>query len=347
MRNEFERTIGFAEGSVHHIRENQVPAYPKTYEVWFTHLSGANRKLSIAIEEMIAKFGRVSAGQILHLHETFISNDGYDDKVDRISNRINGEAENLQKIIQKSYNLAQEFGISLNQASDDLKIELDQESLHKLIQRLALETAAVEGENRKLVEELKTAHIGIQQLHENLKEVRQETLMDDLTAIGNRRHFDRSLAKILTGFQTSREPTCLIMADIDHFKKFNDKWGHQTGDQVLRLVALAIRNNIKMQDIACRYGGEEFAIILPGVTLDQAKLVAERIRLAVAKRDVVKRSTGENLGKITISGGIAFFNREDTAESIIRRADSCLYLAKKSGRNLVITEREKAARKVA
>jgi diguanylate cyclase len=132
------------------------------------------------------------------------------------------------------------------------------------------------------------------------------------------------------------------MTDIDHFKKFNDTYGHQTGDQVLRLVALAVKQNIKAQDIACRYGGEEFAIILPHVGLEDAAEIGENIRNAVMSKELVKRSTGENLGRVTISVGIATYENIDTVHSIVSRADEALYLAKDAGRNLVKTEKDLA-----
>ena len=344
---EFDRTIGFAETAVERIRESQIPAYPKTYEVLYTHLTGMNADLSATINDMYKKFGRLSAGQILHLHENFIENSAFGDKVDVMSAQINDEANNLEKIIQKSHSLSQSFSVSLRQAAEDLKIDLDQSTLQKLIKRVAIETLAIESHNMELISELQIAQQNIQLLHRNLEEVRVETLMDPLTQIGNRRHFDRSLSKAIASNLVSREPLCLIMADVDHFKSFNDKWGHQTGDQVLRLVALAIKGNIKAADIACRYGGEEFAIILPNTHLDQGKIVAQRILMSVAKRDVVKRSTGENLGRITISAGIAKLMPEEAGESLIKRADSYLYEAKKAGRNCVITEKDSNARKVA
>lgn len=346
-REEFERTISYAEKSVRLIRDNNVPAYPKTYEVWYTHLNGTNKELSTAIDDMIRRYGRVSSGQIIHLHDTFIANSQFDDKVDSMSGQINDEASFLETLIKKSHVLSENFGATLKQAAADLQIDLDQQTLQKLIKRVSLETLAVESRNLQLMEELRVAQEGIRKLHKNLAEVREETLMDQLTMIGNRRHFDRSLKKALEKYHMSAEPLCLVMADIDHFKKFNDKWGHQTGDQVLKLFALAIKGNVKLADVACRYGGEEFAVILPNSTLEQGKAIADRIRLAVAKRDVVKRSPGQNLGRITISAGVSLLRPDDSPESLIFRADKCLYMAKKAGRNQVLSEHDLLETKVA
>jgi diguanylate cyclase len=132
------------------------------------------------------------------------------------------------------------------------------------------------------------------------------------------------------------EDVCLLMCDIDHFKKFNDTWGHQTGDQVLRLVASCLAENVKGRDTAARYGGEEFAVLLRGTPLEAATMLANQIRTTVETKKLVKKSTGDILGTITISIGVAKFTADESVEAVIRRADACLYGAKHSGRNLVI-----------
>lgn len=335
---EIERTIEHAEEAVAQIRKNRTPAYPKTYEVWYTHLSGNNKDLSLEIEGMLEKYGRISPGQIVHLHETYISYSGLGDKVDQMGTKIDDEAGFLDKIVKRFHTLTHDFDGTLKQTVADLEIDLDQQTLKKLVERISSETEGMTSHTSELLDQLKIAHSGIQLLHKNLEEVREETLLDQLTMIGNRRHFDRSISRVISDFQITGKPVSLILADIDRFKKFNDRWGHQTGDQVLRLVALAIKGNVKMADIACRYGGEEFAILLPNTKLTDATDIANRIRTAVAKRDVVKRSTGENLGKITISAGVSTISTEDTIETLINRADKFLYAAKNAGRNRVLAE---------
>src|ERR1700682_3701092 len=129
-----------------------------------------------------------------------------------------------------------------------------------------------------------------------------------------------------------------MLTDIDHFKKFNDSYGHLTGDQVLRLVAISAKQNVKGQHSAARYGGEEFAIVLPNTVLRSAITVADHIRRAVMTKELMKRSTGEHLGRVTISVGVATLQNTDTVQSLIERADSCLYAAKRNGRNRVISE---------
>ena len=128
------------------------------------------------------------------------------------------------------------------------------------------------------------------------------------------------------------------MFDIDYFKSFNDNYGHLTGDQVLRLVAMSLKQNIKGQDITARYGGEEFAVVLPNTVLRQALTVADHIRRAVMSKELKKKSTGEILGRVTISAGVSMLSASDDADTLIERADACLYAAKRSGRNRVVCE---------
>ena len=130
----------------------------------------------------------------------------------------------------------------------------------------------------------------------------------------------------------------VAMVDVDHFKKFNDTWGHATGDQVLRLVAQCFKGNTKGRDTAARYGGEEFVVVLPQTSVDNAITVADQIRRSVESKKIVKRSTGETLGSITLSLGVAKYIPGEPIAETIDRADACLYAAKRAGRNRVMSE---------
>ena len=161
---------------------------------------------------------------------------------------------------------------------------------------------------------------------------------DALTGLANRRHFEEMLQKSIDQATLRREPFALVMADIDFFKQFNDAHGHLTGDQVLRLVARTMKDKFKDKAIITRFGGEEFAVILPDADLIAGKFGAETVRQALLTRELVKRSTNENLGRITISLGVSAYARGDTAASLTERADQALMAAKRAGRNRTVTE---------
>ena len=216
-------------------------------------------------------------------------------------------------------------------------------TVRALVARMADATRAMEARSHALEEQLQASSREVTELRQNLESVRRESLTDPLTGIPNRKAFDNELQKSIDRAAKHDEPVCLVMCDIDHFKVFNDTWGHQTGDQVLRLVANCISENVKGRDTAARYGGEEFAIILPQTLLGDAVNLADQFRTKVESKKLVKKSTGDILGAITISLGVAVYAPGETGIELTARADSCLYAAKRTGRNRVVSEDDPAS----
>ena len=192
--------------------------------------------------------------------------------------------------------------------------------------------------NRSLEERLQASSREIIVLREHLERLEREATMDGLTGISNRKKFDVSLRESVAASNREQTQLSLLMIDIDHFKKFNDNHGHLLGDQVLRLVARYLLDCIKGHDLAARYGGEEFTIILPRTRLEDAVHVADQIRTHVSSKKVVNRRTGELLGQITLSIGAGEYRPGETPSELVHRADEALYLAKRSGRDRVVSE---------
>jgi diguanylate cyclase len=147
--------------------------------------------------------------------------------------------------------------------------------------------------------------------------------------------FEKKLKDAISNASADGSSLCLIIADIDHFKKVNDTHGHLVGDNVLRMVAATIKESIKGKDMAARIGGEEFAILLPDTPFDGAMKLANDMRLAFERLDLKKKSTGESLGKITLSFGVAKYKTNEATEDFVNRADEALYKSKNTGRNRV------------
>lgn len=157
-------------------------------------------------------------------------------------------------------------------------------------------------------------------------------LTDALTGMQNRRYFDDALREYLQEFKRIERPVGLMILDLDHFKKVNDTYGHDTGDEVLRAVAKCLKEMTRYHDVVARLGGEEFAIVAPNMDLDMLTRLAERIRKAIS---VMPISSGNVRLMVTTSVGLAVWNREETMEQFYRRADAQLYEAKRQGRNMV------------
>ncbi|QDS99968.1 GGDEF domain-containing protein [Adhaeretor mobilis] len=186
------------------------------------------------------------------------------------------------------------------------------------------------GANGQLQARLEEAEQKIKNQAEELRTQETEARTDSLTKLANRRAFDHSLEHNLEKFCKERVPFAMILLDVDHFKKFNDTHGHQAGDEVLRVVGRTLNDVVKKTDLPCRYGGEEFAIVLPSTNAQQGRVAAERVRKAIEAATVPFE--GKNL-KVTASVGLTEVARGDQTDQIIRRADDAVYAAKDNGRN--------------
>jgi diguanylate cyclase len=259
--------------------------------------------------------------------------------MEQIGDHILGQAAGILKAIGTAQDEVSSYGRNLLQATSFIAQHAgDIDRMKMTVAKLLADTRHMEHRNKELAQNLTSSQQQIEALKANLETIRHESLTDPLTALSNRKLFDQSMLHNLEGCEKGSREFSLLIADIDHFKKFNDSFGDQMGDQVLRLIASVLKQNIKGQDIAARYGGEEFAIILPGTPAEHSVRVAENIREAIIGKDLVKRSTNERLGRITISIGVSSWVKGDTSQSLIGRADAALYQAKRTGRNKVCVE---------
>jgi len=342
-QDEHERTFAFAQIALGQIRALGQPASPRNFEIWYHYATGYNRSLNQSINETLAKKGALSEADLAQVHETYISESRVGERLNSVGSRVLDEIKQVIATIDAAAGSATTYSERLNIASEKLAQASDGDALRTVIEHLVQGAKEMENDNKKLEARLASSRQEIQQLQQNLETVRTESLTDPLTTLSNRKFFDQALAKHIAEAKEKNEPLSLLMADIDHFKSFNDKYGHLTGDQVLRLVALSVKQNVKGRDIAARYGGEEFVIALPSTALQSAITVADHIRRAVMTKELMKRSSGERLGRVTISIGAAALRPSDTSQLLIERADKCLYAAKRHGRNRVICETDPEA----
>jgi len=204
-----------------------------------------------------------------------------------------------------------------------------------MVDTLAQATQRMEKENSTLESQLSASTQEIEKLREHLEQVRRDAMTDGLTNLPNRKSFDEALMRACAQGDAAGKPVALAVVDIDHFKRFNDTWGHQTGDQVLRYVASVIGRVGEKPRLAARYGGEEFGILFPEETVEQVIGQLEEIRSEIASRLLKRRSTNEDLGAVTISIGIAQRHKGETPSGLIERADAALYGSKRNGRNRI------------
>ena len=174
-----------------------------------------------------------------------------------------------------------------------------------------------------------------EELRRNLAEARLEADIDHLTALPNRRAFERRLALAASAARTRREPLSIAFCDIDHFKQINDTHGHDAGDRVLRIIAASLGEHASEDCFVARHGGEEFVLLLPGCDKLAALEKVDAMRRQVAARNLINRASGKPFGRITFSGGIAEVTETEDDRSALARADAALYRAKQEGRNRI------------
>jgi len=328
-----------AERVVAAIRTHGSPAYPRAFEVWYAHLSGEMPALSAELQQVIVSGGgSVGATEIDSLYDRYVGTERRVQDAGRTSAQIMDEMAGLTSQINEALDASERYHDEIFALSEQGPRSADRAKLREWVEMLVLSTRSEVARKTKLELQLRDRAREIRNLRDALEAIRVEAQTDPLTGLTNRRHFEETLQKCFEVVTTAGNSLTLVMADVDYFKRFNDDHGHLTGDQVLRLVARAMTDHMADRAVITRFGGDEFAIILPDTNLNDGKLYAEAVRQALLKRELIKRSTNEKLGRITISSGVAAYKLGDIPTSLIERADQALLAAKRTGRNRTVTQ---------
>jgi len=333
---EWERSLALAETARSCLFANGLPPTPRNYELWYTYALKNNRALNRDIDVLLAAGSPPAESDLETLYETHFGVGRMLGRIQAIGSGLSGRLGDAVGIVSAALGSASNYGDSLDMAERKLTASNDRAAVLAVVKALAAATLEMREQGLSLKARLEVAAREIAELQQSLQAIRMESRRDALTELGNRKHFDEALIEAVQVTRDRSEPLSLLMIDIDHFKSFNDTYGHITGDQVLRLVAMSLRQNLKGQDVAARYGGEEFAILLPNTGLDAALTVADQLRRTIMSKELKKKSTGEVIGRITISVGVASLLAYDNGDTLLERADACLYAAKRSGRNRVV-----------
>ncbi|MEQ8326654.1 GGDEF domain-containing protein [Parvibaculum sp.] len=319
--------------------EHGVPPYPDNYSVWFRYASGRLPELNKEIDERIENNEPVDLDTTASLQKRYFADDKLTDVTLNTGNKLNTEVDQILKIIEETVGNSTALGTTVREASEGLTSQSTPTDVRHAVEAIVSASRKMEERSTELEEHLQATKKELNELQQNLEKAHSEARTDGLTGVNNRKAFDEALSRELAEAEKGGQPLCLVIGDIDHFKKFNDTFGHRTGDQVLRLVASCLKTGVHAGHFVARYGGEEFAVIMPATEIASAETIANKIRETVQARELVKRSTGESLGRVTMSMGIALLQPGEAGASLVERADSCLYDAKRGGRNRVVTER--------
>lgn len=325
--------VALARSAVDHLAERTIPTSPANYEVWTAYLIGAYPDLNHEIDARLARGGSFTDEVNEDLYERFFAQNRLSVRMVEASAGIARELADVVASLRNAGALAGDFAGELQAAASDMERSPDPTAFCSIVGRLASATREMAENNLKLEQQMQASSRQVEVLQTTLQNVRTEALTDGLTGLANRRCFDETLRSCVTDADKHGGELCLVLCDIDHFKRVNDTWGHQVGDQVLRYVASVLRQHASEQNLVSRYGGEEFAIVLPGYGLGAAEALAESIRTAVKAKKLSRRSTGEMMGSVTVSLGVASYRASEGTSGLLRRADACLYQSKRTGRD--------------
>ena len=332
-----QESAGYVRLALPLMSQYNIPITPRNYAVWYDYVSGKSRELRDAIDAMLSKAEQFSDEINDVLYQRFCSEMDEGALVD-LRNNLRQLLLDIFSQVAQLTEQAGEYETIVSKSVDKLSEGTSIQDIRSVVDDIIVETKKIGRSGRATQEKLQEATAELESLKKEFEQAKAAALVDFLTGIANRKAFDMAIKGSVEDVASDTEPLSLLLIDIDHFKRFNDEYGHIVGDEVLRLVARKIKENVRGRDFVARYGGEEFAVILPGTPVLGAKTVAENIRVSFSEGRLKRVKTSEYLGTLTISIGAAQYRPGESVEALVDRSDQALYFAKDAGRDRVATE---------
>ena len=325
-----------AEQALMAMQARAIPPTPQNFAVWYQHQIGDNPTLMQAIATIDQSAEGFTTGRLIELYRLCGGVADHCRQLQLVSERVSSLVDEVTSKLGLATSQTRDYSERLSSLGHGLSAVIEPSELVALVRELENQTELMRRRAGKLETELERNSREINSLKDDLASARRAATTDPLTGLGNRKLFDDVFALEAETATSSGAPLALLVTDIDHFKIFNDRHGHQIGDAVLKLVAEKLKRSVKGRDTVARYGGEEFVVLLPRTDEAAAAQLAEQLRAEIARSRLVVRNRGQDLGKVTISIGVAELQPGETVDDCFRRADQALYRAKNEGRNRVI-----------
>jgi diguanylate cyclase len=308
---------------------------PTSYAVWYEHLAGSNIGLTADLTERLRKTPLLDQKVVQELYSRHIlPRDGGNTSL--LQKGLEALAKRLAQAATDSSGGAEQYARALEAGQAELQSFSGAEELQSVLRKLMDSTQEARKSADALRTELDASQLELRAVRDRLGHLETEVVKDPLTGLLNRRGFDQAVEQLRAdGFPLTT--ASLLMLDLDHFKRINDTYGHPFGDQVLCVTSKVLNGVIKGRDIAARFGGEEFLVLLPDTHESGAVALAEQFRQAFAKARIRRSGSDTEIDQVTVSIGVACPGPDESLEQTIGRADAALYRAKNDGRNCVRT----------
>lgn len=333
-----EDVLEFAQKTIAFLSEHHIVPEPKCYEVVFQYISAENPEIVRAFSNATDKEQTINQDFILRLYNNVLSYETLARTVDSVSTLLSDQLTEVTGSVSGADSELSVFSDLLTGVSNDLDngVPFDPE----LTVRLSGAVHKMNDRIKDLETNLEASNSEIQKLQGYLETVRQEANIDPLTGLFTRKRYEQFISQAVRSCIETEEDLCIVQLEVDNYEAFRQKWGQSTSEQILRYLGVALKENTKGRDMAARHTATSFALILPRTQLEGAKTVCEHIRNTVERKRIVKKSTGEFLGRVTISIGIATYKKGDSIGFFNMRCERSLMAARLNGRNCTITEQE-------
>ncbi|WFU49307.1 GGDEF domain-containing protein [Sinorhizobium terangae] len=318
----------------HAMRMMGVAPIPRNYELYYEAYLGSNQQLS---KELAALGSRATQEELDAIGAQYFSHIHHPHGIERAHNTLAAKLSELVNLLKDEQYALENYNKVLDEAYLNMtsKSAASADILRHAIGILTEATVDTMNQGKERVQTVVQKSAEMEIIRQELDEYKRIANTDSLTRLANRRAFDDALASVYNS-EHLRNFTGLLVADIDHFKKVNDTFGHPVGDKILATVASVIRANLRRDAFVARTGGEEFAVILHGITQEECLQTADRIRTVLAGTPFKNSKTGVNYGPITLSVGVCMATEAEDPVDLYNKADVALYSAKNAGRNRTV-----------
>jgi len=336
---DFEYATAVAEKAMRSMSLHRVPPTPNNFHTWFKYSLGTSPDLKRAIDILVGnkrKFDTTTNHDLFAAYVVSHTHTADDADLNNVSQQLHSVIASAKQYLTVAIADNRSQIRAINDATDHSETVDPKLLIENLLNELAKSVTHSTKLEARFVESTRE----LDAIRDSLNKSEERARTDSLTGLPNRHALDEFFRTAQIAAMEKGEPLSVLLIDIDHFKSFNDNFGHGVGDQVLRLMANVLRERVREYDLPARYGGEELIAVLPGADLATCGAVAERIRRLVSECSITRRSTGEILPSITVSIGVGQFQLGESMADLIDRCDRALYLAKRTGRNRVVTEDE-------
>jgi len=335
-----ERAVIFrrCKAAFQEIQKHGTPPDPTTYALWYAYVARTPPAVTVAVDKLLASGRALDRYELGEIHREYLSENRVDEAQEAIGKEFEESIQDVSELIKSGMVQNANFSCTLHDIEQTPETVAAEADFKALLSHLVDESQKMAEVSSQLTKGLQETQARVKKLNEELEQARKQSLLDPLTTVANRRAFEDRMKWQVEDSRANGSNFCLVLADLDEFKRVNDHFGHQTGDDVLQKFAAILFEHTKGQDLVARYGGDEFAIILPNISITSAYNLMVSIKHKFEGARLPSNSGHSGLASATASFGISAYKDRRSADDMVACADTELSRAKTTGRNRVCAE---------